>query len=1121
MSTINFPLTTTSLFVNTLNTNKIIYLPAASTINAGRLFYIKDICGNAAASSIYIYTTGMDRIENRSSIYAHMSTNYGSVLMAPDGALNWYFLQHYYKNALSIETVPGTVTATGGTITTYGSYKVHSFTTVGTATFTITSPASVSINYLVVAGGGGGGVGRGGGGGAGGVLTGTTTLSSGSYTITVGAGGSNAFNDVQGGDGGSSSIGSIIVTTGGGGGGAWNARAGRNGGSGGGASAGDLLSGGTGVSGQGYAGSTRASDLVGGGGGGAGGAGSGSTGGIGITSMITGTTTYYAGGGGAGSVSSGASPGVAFGGTYQVANGTYGGGNGGNTPGTNQPYQNAVANTGGGGGGQEGYAGNSGFGGSGIVIISYLRSSIAFSPMSIPGIQLWYDAADPLGTGTAPSLGTSITTWNDKSGNVNHATGQVSAVTASDSTGSYLNFTGSTYYTIGSGAFIANQYYTIFIVERLQSSSPSQQHMIGNSSLGPGNAALHIRYVNTTTLRFANFYNDLDAANIPAFTTADAQPTRILTFSQLPSSRTAYINSTSFGSDGNNTLLSAWAQPLIGQSFGGEYYTGRMREILFYTGQLTTIQRQMIEGYLAHKWSLQASLPANHPYKSTTLTGTTFSPSSMISLQLWLDAADQSSITLSGSSVTTWNDKSGNGYNFTQSTSGNRPTYSVTSQNNRNTITFTSANSTYLVGTGTTNFMGTNSISVYGIFKTNNNTTTSSVFAKSLYGSASGRILYGFRESGTPGNINGGIGVASGPNAYTNISDTYSVGTWRIFGFVSNRSGWTNTTYQNGTSVGTITITSDTTTNLTNTYPMIVGGYNNSTGGVSPPQAGYYLDGGVGELLVFNSALTTYERQRVEGYLAWKWGIQTSLPAGHPYLSAAPVDIINPIANGLRYQFDAAKNVPTTSGWTDANAYGNLTFFNSPPVTSGAVNYVSFNGTSQYGSSVDMTNLTAFTITMWIRTTSTTNNGTFYLKPHLIGQGSGGNASRDFGLTTGGGYAGIWSGIGSTDTQNQSETNTSAANYIANGLWHELTVTSSYTNGSRLYVNGTQFGSALAVSQNTESGQNWFIGATNYLAGGPNAWAAADVSVILLYTRELSAVEVSSNFNTYRSRFGR
>jgi hypothetical protein len=101
--------------------------------------------------------------------------------------------------------------------------------------------------------------------------------------------------------------------------------------------------------------------------------------------MITGTTTYYAGGGGAGAVTGGAI-GVAYGGTYQVANGTYGGGNGGNTTGTNQPYQNAVANTGGGGGGQEGYTGYSGFGGTGIVIIRYTvslpYSALSYLPLS-------------------------------------------------------------------------------------------------------------------------------------------------------------------------------------------------------------------------------------------------------------------------------------------------------------------------------------------------------------------------------------------------------------------------------------------------------------------------------------------------------------------------------------------------------------------------------------------------------------------------------------------------------------------------------------------------------------------------------------------------------------------
>jgi hypothetical protein len=282
----------------------------------------------------------------------------------------------------------GSGIGSGGTITTSGSYTIHSFTTPGTSTFTISYP--ISINYLIVAGGGSGGVGVAGGGGAGGVLSGTTRLSAGSYTITVGAGGGSVFNDNQGIDGGSSSIGTLIVTTGGGGGGSWSIPNGRNGGSGGGQNAfNGGTGGGTGIAGQGFAGAPQLNGNTGGGGGGAGGPGSGSTGGIGITSNITGTTKYYAGGGGGGGYDIYV-PGVAFGGTYQVANGTYGGGNGAFSSGTKPNFTDALANTGGGGGGQLGTYGNSGAGGSGIVVIRYLTNiSVNVSSNSIDETGQW------------------------------------------------------------------------------------------------------------------------------------------------------------------------------------------------------------------------------------------------------------------------------------------------------------------------------------------------------------------------------------------------------------------------------------------------------------------------------------------------------------------------------------------------------------------------------------------------------------------------------------------------------------------------------------------------------------------------------------------------------------
>ena len=67
------------------------------------------------------------------------------------------------------------ITATGGTITTCGNFKIHTFT--GPGTFCVSCAGNSTgannniVDYLVVAGGGGGGSGGrgGGGGGAGGL----------------------------------------------------------------------------------------------------------------------------------------------------------------------------------------------------------------------------------------------------------------------------------------------------------------------------------------------------------------------------------------------------------------------------------------------------------------------------------------------------------------------------------------------------------------------------------------------------------------------------------------------------------------------------------------------------------------------------------------------------------------------------------------------------------------------------------------------------------------------------------------------------------------------------------------------------------------------------------------
>jgi hypothetical protein len=44
----------------------------------------------------------------------------------------------------------------------------------------------------------------------------------------------------------------------------------------------------------------------------------------------------------------------------------------------------------------------------------------------------------------------------------------------------------------------------------------------------------------------------------------------------------------------------------------------------------------------------------------------------------------------------------------------------------------------------------------------------------------------------------------------------------------------------------------------------------------------------IAEVILYNAQLTTPQVQTVEGYLAWKWGLQANLPANHPYKNGPP-----------------------------------------------------------------------------------------------------------------------------------------------------------------------------------------------------------------------------------------
>ena len=62
-----------------------------------------------------------------------------------------------------------------------------------------------------------------------------------------------------------------------------------------------------------------------------------------------------------------------------------------------------------------------------------------------------------------------------------------------------------------------------------------------------------------------------------------------------------------------------------------------------------------------------------------------------IATRLWLDAEDSATITLNGSTVSAWGDKSGNGVSVTQTTASQQPTYAASSLNGLHTVNFDGA----------------------------------------------------------------------------------------------------------------------------------------------------------------------------------------------------------------------------------------------------------------------------------------------------------------------------------------------------------------------------------------------------------------------------------------------
>ena len=463
--------------------------------------------------------------------------------------------------------------------------------------------------------------------------------------------------------------------------------------------------------------------------------------------------------------------------------------------------------------------------------------------------EYWFDAAD---TSTISVSGSFLTTWSNKGSFTGSNVTPTTANTATSGTTRFggnnlinipitqrLQFTGS-FPTLGRARFIVTRQTSAGDVQYMYQGGTS---VSGHDFLGIGtNTLLEIAQGQIVNLQTA---------------TISAQTNLMILLTFFNSSASAGSNRVAL--NGSNVTLTT--SITANQYFAGSITTfingttgsGQdLGEFISFNQNLTSQQIFAIEGYLAWKWGLHPSLPATHPYKQfPPSSALPFSPTNLSGCALWLDAADLSSITLSGSSVVQWNDKSGNNRN---ATGGVSPTFLT------NGVIFN----------GTSQYLATTYSAV---------PSSESVFVVVTWTGTADRNYCIIGTSATNGrNYNvlklsgsnvikwdkwGVAGYASTPGVLANVR-FFSSGIYN---------GTTGTTGLNGGAQSTAEAFTFSGSGITHIGTGVLGDW---------------FTGTISEIIIYNRAVTVVERQQVEGYLASKWALQNSLPITHPYRNFQP-----------------------------------------------------------------------------------------------------------------------------------------------------------------------------------------------------------------------------------------
>lgn len=234
----------------------------------------------------------------------------------------------------------------------------------------------------------------------------------------------------------------------------------------------------------------------------------------------------------------------------------------------------------------------------------------------------------------------------------------------------------------------------------------------------------------------------------------------------------------------------------------------------------------------------------------------------------WYDASDASTITEIGGSVSTLADKSTFGRDLIQTTALSQPTTGIRQINGVNVLDFAKD---YLLWNGTDMTPLDGNVIIFTVSENGPRLASTSLDGLFSYGNGEGSVEGVTLRANSPTNfhpsfVNNGIGTDfdSAPN---NGASIYCIQADfennNFFGFVDGGRQY------DGTGAYTNKL-------VCQKFTLHERFFENRP-----------LEGATGEAIIINSN-DTLDRQKVEGYLAWKWGLVANLPIDHPYKNGAP-----------------------------------------------------------------------------------------------------------------------------------------------------------------------------------------------------------------------------------------